>query len=314
MVVFDTIRGVCRLLTGVLLLLSSAALYSQQEAFYSLYRYNMQVINPGYAGAEAAHQLSVLSRRQWSQFEDAPSTLAFAYSSARANNVGLGVSVVSDQVFVEQQTFAYVDFSYRLTLGGDAALYLGLKGGGNFYRSDPTPLTTYDPVSDPIQLQRNRFIPNMGAGAYFVGSRYWFSFSIPRLFGVSRGAEDINTAKDRPHVYGSAGGQFALGSRLMFKPSVMLRKVSGNPLTSEITGMVSWQNTFEMGVSARSNSSFSLLSFINISGIQLGYAYETPRSNQLAGLGLKTHELILRFQFGESETTPAEGENLPTDE
>ncbi|MGC6422143.1 MAG: type IX secretion system membrane protein PorP/SprF, partial [Flavobacteriaceae bacterium] len=94
----------------------------------------------------------------------------------------------------------------------------------------------------------------------------------------------------------------------------MLRKVSGNPLTSEITGMVSWQNTFEMGVSARSNSSFSLLSFINISGIQLGYAYETPRSNQLAGLGLKTHELILRFQFGESETTPVEGENLPTDE
>ena len=58
--------------------------------------------------------------------QDAPSTLAFSYSSERENNVGLGLSVVSDKVFIEQQTFAYVDFSYKLDMES-TQLYLVLK-------------------------------------------------------------------------------------------------------------------------------------------------------------------------------------------
>ena len=85
--------------------------YGQQESYYSLYRYNMNVINPAFAGADASNMLSFTSRSQWASVQDAPRTLAFAYSSARENNVGLGLSLVSDKVFVEQQTFAYIDFS-----------------------------------------------------------------------------------------------------------------------------------------------------------------------------------------------------------
>ena len=69
--------------------------FSQQESYYSLYRYNMNVINPAYAGALGKNVFAFTSRRQWSSMQDAPSTLAFSYSSERANNVGLGLSVVS---------------------------------------------------------------------------------------------------------------------------------------------------------------------------------------------------------------------------
>jgi len=295
-------------------LLLGTVLWGQQESYYSLYQYNMQVVNPAYAGAESAHQLSLLSRRQWSQMDNAPNTLAFAYSSARENNVGLGISVVSDKLFVEQQTFAYVDFSYRLTLGDGQKLYLGLKGGGNFYKADPTSLSTYDPVGDPLQLQRNRFIPNVGAGAYYKAEKYWFAFSIPRLFGVNRGQEDIVTAKDRMHVYASGGAAFSVGDQLALKPNIMLRKVKGLPLSSELTAMVSWQNRFDVGVSARSNSSMALLSLVNFNGIQIGYSYETPTSNQLSGLGLKTHEVVLRFQFGEADNTSGASDAVPEEE
>ena len=119
-----------RKLFYILILILPLTVVAQQESYYSLYRYNMNVINPAYAGAEASNMLSLLSRRQWSQMEDAPNTIAFAYSSARENNVGLGLSVVSDRVFIEQQTFAYIDFSYKLTMSDDSNLYLGLKGGG----------------------------------------------------------------------------------------------------------------------------------------------------------------------------------------
>ena len=76
----------------------------------------MNVINPAYAGADAANMFSFTSRSQWASVQDAPNTLAFAFSSARENNVGLGISLVSDKVFIEQQTFAYVDFSYKLQM------------------------------------------------------------------------------------------------------------------------------------------------------------------------------------------------------
>ena len=101
--------------------------YGQQESYYTLYRYNMNVINPAYAGALGKNVFAFTSRRQWSSMQDAPSTLAFSYSSERENNVGLGLSVVSDKVFIEQQTFAYVDFSYKLDMES-TQLYLGLKG------------------------------------------------------------------------------------------------------------------------------------------------------------------------------------------
>ena len=115
-----------------LLLLLPFLSVGQQESYYSLYQYNMNVINPAYAGAETGNLFSFTSRNQWASVNEAPSTLAFAYSSARENNVGLGISLVSDKVFVEQQTFAYIDFSYKLQMGDEASLYLGLKGGGNF--------------------------------------------------------------------------------------------------------------------------------------------------------------------------------------
>ena len=149
----------------------------QQESYYSFYRYNMNVINPAFAGAEADNLFSFTSRTQWAAVDEAPRTLAFSYSSARENNVGLGLSVVSDKVFVEQQTFAYIDFSYRLQMGSDAQLFLGLKGGGNFYNADPTLLKIYSP-SDPSQVSTSKFSPNIGAGAYYKAANFWIFFSI----------------------------------------------------------------------------------------------------------------------------------------
>ena len=75
-----------------LLLVFSELTFGQQESYYSLYRYNMNVINPAYAGADASNMLSFTSRSQWASVQDAPNTLALAFSSARENNVGLGIS------------------------------------------------------------------------------------------------------------------------------------------------------------------------------------------------------------------------------
>ena len=273
----------------------------QQESYYTLYRYNMNVINPAFAGAEGANVFSFTSRRQWSSVEEAPSTLAFAYSSARENNVGLGVSLVSDKVFIEQQTFAYVDFSYKLDMES-AQLYLGLKAGGNFYNADPRGLATYTALPDPAQQQLSRFNPNVGAGAYLKAETFWASFSIPRLFNVKRENDNLAvTAKDRVHAYLGGGANLSLGTDLMLKPSVMLRKVKALPITTDITTMVSWQNRFDLGVSYRTSSAFALLAVVSLGTFDIGYAYETPAVSSLSQLNLRTHEIVLRINLGGAE-------------
>ena len=295
-----------RLLFFIGLALVPLISFSQQESYYSLYRYNMNVINPAYAGALGKNVFTFTSRRQWSSMQDAPSTLAFSYSSERENNVGLGLSVVSDKVFIEQQTFAYVDFSYKLDMES-TQLYLGLKAGGNFYNADPRGLTTYSP-SDPAQQQLSRFNPNVGAGAFLKGELFWVSFSIPRLFNVKRENDNLAvTAKDRVHSYLGGGVDLPIGGGLLVKPSVMLRKVKGIPVTTDFTGMLSWQNQFDIGISYRSSSSFAILSVISLEGFDIGYAYETPTVSSLSQLNLKTHEIVLRINLGQGDETTKTG-------
>lgn len=86
-------------------------LIAQQDAYLSNYQYQMSLINPAYVGSEGQHTFVLTSRNQWAQIEDSPKTVAFTYSTEHDKNVGLGLSVVSDQIFVEKQTQINIDFS-----------------------------------------------------------------------------------------------------------------------------------------------------------------------------------------------------------
>ena len=74
----------------------------------------MNLINPAYAGSEGSHVFSMTSRNQWNTIDDSPKTTGFSYSMATSKNVGLGVSIISDKIFIENQTMLTIDFSYKL--------------------------------------------------------------------------------------------------------------------------------------------------------------------------------------------------------
>lgn len=278
--------------------------FGQQESYYSFYRNTMNIINPAFAGAEEGTVFSFTSRRQWSFDEEAPNTLAFSYSSVRANKVGLGISLVADRVFIEQQTNATIDFSYQLNME-TTQVYLGLKAGGNFYKADPTGLLGFAASPDPIQQAFSKFNPNIGVGALLKRENLWLSFSLPRIFKSNRTKDLAITAKDRVHTYLGGGATLPLGTNLYLKPSILLRKVKGLPLSTDLTGFISWQQKFDAGMSYRSSGAFSILSSVRVGNFDLGYAYETPILSGLAQLNLKTHEVFLRIHLGAKATEAA---------
>tara|TARA_B100000767_G_scaffold275756_1_gene315095 strand:+ start:1261 stop:2070 length:810 start_codon:yes stop_codon:yes gene_type:complete len=261
----------------------------------------MQLINPAYTGAESDLLFSFINRSQWESLDDSPKTMAFSFSSKRKKNVGLGLSVVSDKVFVESQTFAYADFSYLLDMG-ETKIFLGLKVGGDFYRAGSLDLEDYNSTIDPAQRELSRFNPNVGAGVYIKNKFYWFSFSIPRLFNIKRN-EDLNLgAKDRVHSYIGAGFELPVSKSLIFKPMIMLRKVKSLPLSKDIGGFLSLSNKFDLGISHRSSSSFSAMILVKISkSFDIGYAYETPTNTSLLNQSIKTNEFFLRIKLNKNE-------------
>ena len=273
-------------------------IYSQQQSYLTLYRYQMNIINPAYAGAEGKDVLSLTSRNQWMNIDNAPRTLVMSFSSKRKKNVGLGISIDSDKVFIEKQTFMYMDFSYKLQINETTNLFLGLKAGGNFYKADTEELISTSNYLDPSKISLSRINPNFGAGLYLKGEKLWLSLSIPRFFKVKRDKNMMISAKERIHNYIAMGYSFNISNDFEMKPGIMLRKVKGLPLNTEINNFFAYKNKYEIGASLVSNSSFSIMSLINISkGIDLGYAYQIPSGNRLSGLNLKTHELVLRIKF-----------------
>ena len=106
------------------------------------------------------------------------------------------------------------------------------------------------------------------------------------------------TAKDRPHVYIAGGSEFPVYEDFTVKPSLMLRKVKGLPLSADITSFVSYQNKYDLGISFRTKAAFSIMSVINVyEGFHIGYAYEAPTANRLSEMRVKIHEIMLRFNI-----------------
>ena len=91
---------------------------------------------------------------------------------------------------------------------------------------------------------------------------------------------------------------------------MLIRSVETQPETSiiessittvEFLGMVGFKQFFDIGLSYRTNNAMGIISFIKIKDfLDVGYAYETSVGSTMSNLGVKTHELTLRFRLRNS--------------
>ena len=297
----------------LLFILLPFTLLSQQDGYLSLYTFNMNLMNPAHAGSEEGHVFALSYRNQWNSIENSPRTIGLSYSSSTGKNVGLGVSVISDKIFIENQTIITVDFSYKLSLNDDIHLFLGIKGGGNSYSADPSLLTGYSELPDPTQRSLSKFNPNLGVGFLLKSEKLWVSGSMPRLFNAKRDGDIEIQSKDRQHIFLSGGAVFSISEDFALKPNLMYRKGKGLPNVIDVGSWFSYLNKFDFGVSYRSGSVFSFLASIALGeNMSIGYAYDSFSNSTLSGLNLNCHELAIRFKLGEgsgksnTEEAPAE--------
>jgi type IX secretion system PorP/SprF family membrane protein len=293
-------------LTLVLLTIFSLEIKAQQDPHYTQYMYNMNVINPAYAGSKENLSGGLLYRQQWVGLEGAPKTATFSVHSPVGKNVGLGLSAISDKIGPVEENNIYADFSYTLNLGGDTRLALGLKAGGTFHRiglfSEIGNGYTLQPGDVSFKENSNSANLNIGTGAFFYTKKFYVAFSVPNMLtgkylDITHNGQDYVFGSTTQHYFLTGGYVFDLSQNTKFKPSFMLKSAFNTPASLDLSANFLFFEKFEAGATYRLDDSFgAMLNYRVTPNIRLGYAYDHIIS-ELKVTTPASHEFMLLFDL-----------------
>jgi len=289
------------LIPALLLLLTFLDANAQQDPHYTQYMYNMNVINPAYAGSKENLSFGLLYRKQWIEIEDAPSTFSLSGSAPVGKNVGLGLSIISDKIGPVEENNVYGDFSYTLNLGGEHRLALGLKAGVTFQkiglRSIIQP-TLPNPNDGAFAEDTNNTKLNIGTGLFYYTNKYYFALSIPNMLKSAHlDYNGIKYGTEIQHYFLTGGYVFDLNPNLKFKPFAMVKSAFNAPTSFDISTNFLYLEKFEVGATYRLQDSFGAMVNYAISpSVRIGYAYDHIISD-LKVTTPSSHEIILLFDL-----------------
>ena len=272
---------------------------AQQDPQYTQYMYNMNVINPAYAGISEGLAIGALYRSQWVGLDGGPETFTFNIHSPVGKQLALGLSVISDKIGPVEETNAYVDVSYTIPVGMETRLAFGVKGGFTFHNIGLVGLNLVDP-GDPFFAQNiNETTPNIGAGVYFYKpNKYYISASVPNILnGVHLDANGTKIGSETEHFFAAAGYVFDLSNNFKLKPHALLKYATDAPISYDLNANLFMYDLVEVGVGYRLDDSFSgMVNFQVMDNLRIGYAYDAIQSD-LDIVTNSSHEVFINFDF-----------------
>ncbi len=271
---------------------------AQQDPQYTQYMYNMNVVNPAYAGLKEGLALNLLYRNQWSALDGAPETFTLAAHTPVGEKTGLGLSIIRDELGPVQETNAYADFSYTISISNKFQLALGVKAGATFHDIGLTGLELQD-EGDPFFAQNvNRTNPNIGTGAFLYSDNFYVGVSVPNLLNsVHLDENGVRFGSETNHYFVTSGYVFEPTENLKLKPSVMVKSSFEAPTSFDVNMNALFLEKFELGVSYRLDDSFSgLVGFQATPDFRIGYAYDAVTS-EINNVAPASHEIILTYNL-----------------
>lgn len=282
-----------KLLFVYLALIMPALSFAQQDPINSQYISNPLAINPSYAGIHDVTNFNLNSRFQWSALDGSPTTHTFTTNTSIVNGkVGLGLMVLNDRIGIANNTEMQISYAYKISDRTNTFSF-GLQTGFVSYSSDVAQLNLRfddDPLFQPGADQATKF--NVGAGATFMNDKFYASISVPRMLNTKVGDSNEITAYER-HFYLVGQYLFDFKPSFKMKPSVLVRGVSGAPISVDLNLNFLINNQFWIGAFTRNFETYGLLAqFDFMEAYKIGYSFEIL-NNQYSSNVLPTHEIML---------------------
>lgn len=291
----------------LLIIASVNVCFSQQDAQYTQYMYNTQIINPGYIGSKNALGFGLLYRTQWAGFDGAPNTGTFTFNTPLGllKRNAIGLSIVNDRIGPSNETSITVDYAYSLLLSGNSRISFGIKGGLSILDVDYTKLNIYD--ENDWQFAENidkKVQPQIGAGIYYNDDKLYLGLSVPNFFNSKHyNANNTNNSNEdaiaieRLHYFFIAGYVFDINESIRFKPATMLKWVNGSPLQVDVSANFLFNNKFTLGASYRWDAAISAMAGFQISEqffLGVGYDFQTTDIQDHSN---GSYEFFLKFDL-----------------
>ncbi len=305
--------------------------FAQQDAMFTKYMFNSLAYNPAFAGSPEYAQVRLLYRNQWWGIEGAPTTQTLTMHTPVSERVGLGLSLINDEIGATGSTTLNAAYAYRIPFG-NGKLSIGLQTGASNWRADWDQLRFKDPASiDPsfVETTPNLWLFNFGAGVFYYAPKYYVGISVPHLYNNDL-TKDVPAsadvwAKQYRHYYFAAGAAFPInGDAMVFKPSILIKSVGlfgeftpastnpsrvGAPTEFDLDASVLFYNTLWVGASIR--GAFEAKSFGGASsfdsadvwaayylpnGMRIGASYDYTIT-KLQEFARGSFELMLGYDF-----------------
>ncbi|MFD0796119.1 type IX secretion system membrane protein PorP/SprF [Maribacter chungangensis] len=295
--------------TLLLTFLSFGGLMAQQDAQYTQYMYNTMAVNPAYAGSRGVFSIAALHRSQWVGLDGAPTTQTFNFHTPVSKRVGIGLSIVNDEIGNGTNQDTYFDgvFSYTVPTSENGKLSFGLKAGGHFLNIDFNQLRNYGAQGAavaPVNIDK-KFSPNFGAGVYYHTNKFYAGLSVPNFLetehfdrsGAAGGTSAL--ARERLNLYLISGYVFDMNRDLKFKPAILLKAVQGAPLQADLSATFLLRDKFSFGAAYRWSAALSALVGMQVSDqFMVGLAYD-KETTQLGNTAFNdgSFEVFLRYEF-----------------
>ncbi len=290
---------------SLLLLFSVGIVQGQQDAQFTQYMYNGMFYNPAFAGKDGGYRFSALHRSQWLNYTTAsgqggaPVTqLITAEGRLDSKNIGYGLSIVNDQIGPSGNLEVNLKSSYHkklnratLSVGGYVGIFSSSLNYDELIVVNPEP-------GLPQAGKEGQIALDFGAGILYDRGNYYLGLSAKHLnqpsFDFGDGAYS-NQLKN--HSYFLFGYRIRPIGQLRIEPSLLIKTVSFNNFSYDVSVMATHQNKINGGIAYRGEESISLIlgySLLSDNSLKLGYAFDLV----VGGLEAKSptsHELMLRY-------------------
>lgn len=278
--------------------------FAQFEPQFTQYMFNEMFINPAYAGSRGNISTTAFYRNQWAGLKGSPTSQTFSiHGPLYKDKIGLGLSLLNEEIGVTHQFMALASYAYRLKFESGGYLSMGLQGGIISHQEDLSEVVTNDPNDNEFLANTDRVVvPNTGFGLYYYTNRFYAGFSIPRMLenevDIANGTDVTNRLNmDYWHYNLMSAYVFDVSESVRLKPSFLIKAVSGAPVVADFSLHALIKDVFWIGGSYRTGDAFTGTIVFQFSDkLRAGYSYDYTLT-ELQNASSGTHEISLGYDF-----------------
>ncbi|MFK7785131.1 MAG: type IX secretion system membrane protein PorP/SprF [Crocinitomicaceae bacterium] len=289
-----------RLIVLALILLPISQAHAQNQFHMTQYMVHQPFINPAAAGAKTNFNGALFYRAQYVGFDGAPRVAGLNVNSPIGKgNSNIGLSVVNDQIGVNDVTDISLNYAYTLRFANESRLSFGVSGILSLMQSDYGSVQT-NGINDPFFTDNTPTLlaPNVKLGVYYQKNRFYIGLATPKLLQsdivfTNEYAAQSRADLSQTHVFLQGGYRFTINETTELHASSLMKYAAGAPIQFDFNALVEFKEKFGIGLSGRTNGDLAAIVQYRITDMfKLSYSYDYAL-NRLSDFSTGSHEIML---------------------